>query len=292
MQLIKRLQLFFFARTFASMKSKLENIIEAIIFVAEQPISLGFIQDVLQDGPQAQIEIDFEDEEGESQQIAQVEGEPISRELLEAILERLVKKYKSDEYAFEIKLVAGGYQFFSKKEFFPYVRRATLINQKKRLSRVVMETLAIVAYRQPITKAELEFIRGVNCDYAVQKLLEKNLVSIIGRSDAPGKPLLYATSPFFMQYFGLSDMTDLPKLKEFEELAEEHLEAFRIKQSEHTDIEKSNGESETEEGSLLAEESKQQKAETTEEETSGVQGESEEGNPEEEKGVQDPSEAE
>ena len=128
----------------------------------------------------------------------------------------------ADRYPFEIKKVGGGYQFFTKKRFHSFVKKATLSKNQKRLTRSALETLSIIAYRQPITKAEMEFIRGVNCDYAVQKLLDKKLVSIVGRSEAPGRPLLYSTSPFFMQYFGLGDIGDLPKLKEFEELAEEH----------------------------------------------------------------------
>ena len=261
------------------MESKLANIIEAIIFVAEQPVSLEFLQEVLQDGPQAQIEIDFEDEE-EAKVIAQTGGEPISEEIIRLALEKLQQKYQADEYAFEIRLVAGGYQFYSKKEYFPYVRRATFIHHKKRLSRVAMETLAIVAYRQPVTKAELEFIRGVNCDYAVQKLLDKNLVSIVGRSDAPGKPLLYATSPFFMQYFGLSDVNDLPKLQEFEDLAEEHMEAFRMKQEDNTDNKESNQEIENEEERLLGRKTGEKEEETHEEEIIEREARSQNGNSE------------
>jgi len=149
-------------------------------------------------------------------------------------LNELVDKYQSDIYPFEVKAVAEGYQFFTKRAFYPYVKQATLQKNKKRLSKSALETLAIIAYKQPITKAEAEFIRGVSCDYAIQKLLERKLVSITGRSDAPGRPLLYATSPFFMQYFGIKDVSDLPKLKEFEELAEDHLEMFRQQQEEQT----------------------------------------------------------
>jgi len=104
------------------------------------------------------------------------------------------------------------------------------VNSKKKLSRASLETLAIIAYRQPVTKAEIEFIRGVASDYAVQKLLERNLVSIAGRADAPGKPLLYATSPYFMQFFGLNDPSELPKLKDFELSEEDHLALFRQSQ--------------------------------------------------------------
>ena len=88
---------------------------------------------------------------------------------------------------------------------------------RKRLSRSALETLSIVAYKQPVSKPELEKIRGVSCDYAIQKLLEKELVMIVGRSDGPGKPLLYATSAKFMDYFGLKSIEDLPQPKEFQE---------------------------------------------------------------------------
>jgi len=88
---------------------------------------------------------------------------------------------------------------------------------KKRLSRAAMETLSIIAYKQPVTKSEMEKIRGVSCDYAVQKLLEKELVDIKGRSDGPGKPLLYGTSEKFMDYFGLKNLGELPKPKDFKE---------------------------------------------------------------------------
>ncbi|RMG18089.1 MAG: SMC-Scp complex subunit ScpB [Bacteroidetes bacterium] len=211
------------------MNSKLSQIIEAIIFVADQPVKAEFLQEVLAEGPHTQIEMDFE---GEGREYPMLSAADIDLAAIEACLQALIEKYQDPAYAFELRKVAGGYQFYSKKEFFPYLRRASLLNSRRRLSRVAMETLAIIAYRQPITKAEIEFIRGVNCDYAVQKLLDKQLISIVGRADAPGRPLLYATSAFFMQYFGINSVEDLPKLKEFEVLAEEHLEAFRMRQEE------------------------------------------------------------
>ena len=250
------------------MSSKLANIIEAIIFVAEQPVKIDFLREVLATGSQTQVEIDFEQEEQNGKDVRPQGTEPISDEQINEALTLVLNKYQSIEYPFEIRQISGGYQFYTKKEYYPYVRWATLIDKKKRLSRVVMETLSIMAYRQPITKAELEFIRGVNCDYAVQKLLDKQLVSIVGRSDAPGRPLLYATSPFFMQYFGLASMEDLPKLKEFEELAEEHLDAFRMNQERdaltntETEETEADGQEITETSSLLGtEESRQTQAE-------------------------------
>ncbi len=193
------------------MQPPLEQIVESIIFVAEQPVSLKFL-----------LEIFNPKDEKEETTVPRV-----TTQELEEALTALLSKYEDDRYPFEIKTVAGGYQFFTKRAYYPFVRQAVLHKNQRKLSRAAMETLAIVAYRQPITKAEVEFIRGVNCDYALQKLLEKQLLSIIGRSDAPGRPLLYGTSPFFMQYFGINELGELPKLKEFEDLAEDHLEEFR-----------------------------------------------------------------
>ncbi|MEM9985760.1 MAG: SMC-Scp complex subunit ScpB [Bacteroidota bacterium] len=193
------------------MQPPLEQIVESIIFVAEQPVSLTFL-----------LEIFNPKDEAEATDVPRVTSEE-----LEGALAVLMLKYEDDQYPFEVKTVAGGYQFFTKRAYYPFVRQAVLHKNQRKLSRAAMETLAIVAYRQPITKAEVEFIRGVNCDYALQKLLEKQLLSINGRSDAPGRPLLYATSLFFMQYFGINELGELPKLKEFEDLAEDHLEEFR-----------------------------------------------------------------
>lgn len=136
---------------------------------------------------------------------------------MEAI-EELKERYSSPRYAFEIVEIGGGYQFLTKGAYHNTVGVFLRQTTHKRLSRSALETLSIVAYRQPVTKSELEAIRGVSCDYAMQKLLEKELVIIVGRSDGPGKPLLYATSGKFMDYFGLKSMDDLPKPKEFSNL--------------------------------------------------------------------------
>ena len=113
--------------------------------------------------------------------------------------------------------IAEGYQFLTKGAYHNTV--GTLLKQKtrKRLSRAALETLAIVAYKQPVSKSEIEKIRGVNSDYALQKLLEKELVSIVGRSEGPGKPLLYGAGDKFMNYFGLKSIKDLPQPKEFKD---------------------------------------------------------------------------
>lgn len=173
----------------------ISNIIEALIFAADAPLK-----------PAQMLEILSKEtfEEG-----------PLTPEALEVILTGLTEKYASDDFPFELRGIDGGYQFFTKRAYFQYVRHAAVVASKKKLSRSSLETLAIIAYRQPVTKPEIEYIRGVNCDHAIQKLLEKKLVEIRGRADAPGKPLVYGTSAFFMEYFGLNNLADLPKLQDF-----------------------------------------------------------------------------
>ncbi len=150
-----------------------------------------------------------------------------SQEQVEAAIEGIREKYQTDFYAFELKQSGGGWQFLTKPEFHKTV--ALLNGDKfiKRLSAAALETLAIIAYKQPITKGEIESIRGVNCDYAVQKLLEKDLVIISGRNEnAVGKPLLYSTSKSFMDYFGINSADELPKINEV--LMEEAMKATII----------------------------------------------------------------
>ena len=173
----------------------LEQQIEALIFTAEEPIPLADIHTCLEAAFEAKIK----------------------KEDVEAALTNLQQRYAQDTYAVEILEIAGGYQFMTKPAFHPVVGQYLKQTTKKRLSRAAMETLSIIAYKQPCTKSDMEKIRGVSCDYAVQKLLEKELVDILGRSDGPGKPLLYGTSQKFMDYFGLKSLDDLPKPKDFKD---------------------------------------------------------------------------
>ena len=169
--------------------------IEALIFTAEQPISVQEMKTCMEDLFEAKIKVE---------------------DLAAAILE-LQERYAQEIYAVEILEIAGGFQFMTKPAFHPVVGQYLRQTTKKRLSRAAMETLSIIAYKQPVTKSEMEKIRGVSCDYAVQKLLEKELVDIKGRSDGPGKPLIYGTSERFMDYFGLKNLGELPKPKDFKE---------------------------------------------------------------------------
>ena len=104
----------------------------------------------------------------------------------------------------------------TKSDFHETLTEHLKLSAKKKLTSTALETLSIIAYKQPVTKSEMESIRGVNCDYTVQKLLEKELIEISGRKEGPGKPLLYSTSAKFMNYFGLKSIDDLPKMREFE----------------------------------------------------------------------------
>lgn len=130
-------------------------------------------------------------------------------------LDAISEKYNSEFYSFEIVESGGGYQFLTKPQYHSTIARLNGDKYLRRLSKSSLETLAIIAYKQPVTKSDIESIRGVNSDYSVQKLLEKELISIKGRrEDAPGKPLLYVTSDAFMDYFGLNTPDELPRIRE------------------------------------------------------------------------------
>ncbi|SDF63549.1 segregation and condensation protein B [Pedobacter terrae] len=129
-------------------------------------------------------------------------------------IEQIREKYSHDDLAIELVFLNNGYQFLTKKKYHETVNQLQLHRSKKKLSQAAMETLAIIAYRQPITKLEIEQIRGVNSDYSVQRLLEKELISIDGKAETPGRPILYSTSTLFMDYFGLNNLNQLPQLKD------------------------------------------------------------------------------
>jgi len=152
--------------------------------------------------------------------------ERIMLDQVESALEGIKEKYDSEFYPFEVKESGGGWQFLTKKDYHKTIAQLNGDKFLKRLSNAALETLAIIAYKQPITKGEIEAIRGVNSDYSIQKLLEKELILISGRNEhAPGKPLVYATSKNFMDYFGINSAADLPKIREV--LAEQLVEGTR-----------------------------------------------------------------
>ena len=140
---------------------------------------------------------------------------------LNEIIDDLQTEYETSGRAFSIKKVAGGYQLVTRAEYEMYVKGLFAKTGKLRLSQAALETLAIVSYRQPVTRNEIEAIRGVNSDSSLRTLLDRKLLEIRGREDGPGRALLYRTSAEFLQYFGLDSVKDLPKLKEVEELLSE-----------------------------------------------------------------------
>lgn len=140
---------------------------------------------------------------------------PLDEQVVEQILKDLEQKFKSDIFAFELRVIGGGYQFFTKAAYHTTVAAFIGLKEKRRLSTAALETLSIIAYRGPITKSECEKIRGVNCDYSVEKLLEKELIEVAGRlENMPGKPVLYKVTQIFLDYFGINSTKELPKLKD------------------------------------------------------------------------------
>jgi segregation and condensation protein B len=170
--------------------------IEALIFASDKPLTAMEITELL------------------NQAFGFMEDK-LTLEQIQTGIEGIVKKYGSGFYPFEVRESGGGWQFLSKQDFHKTIAQLNGDKFLKRLSTAALETLAIIAYKQPITKGEVESIRGVNSDYSIQKLLEKELIVITGRNEElPGKPLIYATSRSFMDYFGINQPGDLPKLKE------------------------------------------------------------------------------
>lgn len=202
--------------------------IEALIFASDKPLTSLEITDLI------------------NQAFGFMEDK-IVMEQVETALEGIVEKYNSEFYPFEVLQSGGGWQFLTKKDYHKTVAQLNGEKFLKRLSAAALETLAIIAYKQPVTKGEIEAIRGVSSDYAVQKLLEKELIIISGRNEKlPGHPLVYATSKNFMDYFGINSADDLPKIKEV--LAEQIVEPTRVL---HTDFEQSENLSVSGEGELL-----------------------------------------
>lgn len=171
----------------------LQNHIESLIFCSTEPVKAEEIRQCLSEMFEADVpEAD-----------------------VQTALDVLVSKYEQDDFPFQIYKVGGGYQFLTKPAYQSSLSIFLKQKSKKRLSTSALETIAIIAYKQPITKTQIEQIRGVNCDYAIQKLLEKELIDIKGKSDGVGRPVLYGTSDKFMEYFGINELRDLPNPKDF-----------------------------------------------------------------------------
>ncbi len=175
-----------------------KSVIEALIFASDDPIASKEIIDSIK-------EIDGSDTE-------------ITDDDIDLTVNELNADYEQSGNAFVILKIAHGYVHATKPEHAKYVGYLSSEKSKRRLSPAALETLAIIAYKQPLTKPELETIRGVNSDYTLNTLLEKNLITIQGRAETVGRPLLYVTTDEFLKYFGLNAITDLPKPREIEEI--------------------------------------------------------------------------
>lgn len=171
-------------------EERLKAILESLLFAAAEPVSLA-------------------------QLAAVIDGVP--REAIKKALAEMAAAYASGTRGITLEEVAGGYQLRSAREHAFYVRKL-LAAKPPRLSRPLLETLAIIAYRQPITRPEIEHLRGVDSGGVLETLLERRLVRIAGRKEAPGRPIVYATTPEFLEVFGLKDLKSLPDLEEFREI--------------------------------------------------------------------------
>jgi segregation and condensation protein B len=191
--------------TLALSADSLKNVLESLIFVSDSPVS--------------------------SKKLARAARATLAE--VQPLLDELVADYQ--HRGVHLYFVAGGYQFRSARESADFVK--TLVAPKPiRLTRAQLETLAIVAYRQPLTRPEVDDIRGVDSGSSLKMLADRGLVKILGRKDEPGRPLVYGTTPQFLEFFGLSALKDLPTLQEFSDLTEEHRALFEEKTGESIDI--------------------------------------------------------
>jgi segregation and condensation protein B len=176
-----------------------KKIVEVLIFSSDRPLSLKQMKDIINE------------EKAETGLTADIRN-------IEKAVSELIEKYSSDEYPFEIIQVAGAYRFATKRNYAPWLAKLNKEKLKRKLSQSALETLAIISYNQPITKSEIEAIRGVNVDYIIGALLEKDLITIKGRAEAVGRPMLYGTTDTLLEYLGLNAIDNLPPLKAIEEI--------------------------------------------------------------------------
>jgi segregation and condensation protein B len=177
--------------------TRLTSVVEALIFASPEPIGWEKISEIIQ----------------ESEEEVQPDETVIGR-----IVDQLNNRYEENDLAFRIEKTGGGFTFVTQPRYHPWLSIFQHENAYRRLSQSAIETLAIVAYRQPITKPEVDQIRGVDSGYIMRQLLEKMLVRVSGRADSPGKPLLYKTTPYFLKHFGINHVNELPKPREIDEI--------------------------------------------------------------------------
>jgi segregation and condensation protein B len=195
----------------------LKEILEALLFATDEPLSVRSILDILDTLNDAE------------------RPRAVTHDSVLAAIEGLNREYEHAGRAFRIVKVAGGYQFATLPRYGVWLGRMLREKSRRKLSPSALESLAVIAYKQPVTKPELEAIRGVNADYVLRTLMERNLVTIIGRAATPGRPLLYGTTRDFLKHFGLNDLSELPKPREIDELlaeAEHEVERRLLQEAE------------------------------------------------------------
>ncbi|MDA0378040.1 MAG: SMC-Scp complex subunit ScpB [Bacteroidetes bacterium] len=174
--------------------------IEALVFAAEEPVSATIL----------------------ARSWAEATGSDAPRTAdVEAAVERINLQLNEEGRPYSIEKWGGGFRFATRPELAPFLIALFATDRQRKLSRTLMETLAILAYRQPVSRGELEFVRGVDCDYAIRKLLEYGLIDVTGRAERVGRPLLYATTDRFLELFGLHTLDDLPNLRELESILDD-----------------------------------------------------------------------
>ena len=169
--------------------NEFKYVIEALLFASEKPLSAEEMKEAFE--------------------------EKLTTENIVEGLCALKTEYEDQKRGFRLCEMAGGYQLVTDSRLAPYLKRFYQEREKKRLSQASLETLSVIAYRQPVTRADIEFIRGVNVDGAIRTLLEKGLVKIVGRKEVPGRPMLYGTTKIFLDHFGLNTVKELPALSEY-----------------------------------------------------------------------------
>lgn len=177
----------------------IKKIVEVLIFSSDRPLTLKQMKDIINQ------------EKSETGVAADIRN-------IEKAVNELIEKYDTGNYSFHILQLAGAYRFATKSEYAPWLAKLNKEKLKRRLSQSALETLAIISYNQPITKGEIEAVRGVNVDYIIGSLLEKDLITIKGRAEVVGRPMIYGTTDNFLEYLGLNSIEDLPHLKAIEEI--------------------------------------------------------------------------